>query len=36
MSVVLGVKLVLEKITDDINFNSIDQKDSNCAISAEC
>lgn len=36
MSGILGVKVVLEKIIDDMNVNSIVQKGGRCYISAEC
>lgn len=36
MSGILRVKVVVEKAIDDINSNSVVQKDSSCNISAEC
>lgn len=35
MSGILRVKVVVEKAIDDINSNSVVQKDSSCNISAE-
>jgi len=36
MSGILGVKVVLEKIIGDVNFNSLVQNYNSCYISAEC